>query len=165
MCSPWLIRSFRGRVSDYLLISILFPWFFFFILHLYFLGSPKSLCQGLLLELKLKWCFLSSCYAEHLFTNFSQWSSSWWSIDWDASSDSALHRRSSKNKNIFLSSMQSPTGELSYSTRGQKSNRVLIGKNQHVSTVAFFFGTFRGYSVFLPFLVCETVHNLPSLSL
>lgn len=120
-----------------------------------FLASPKSSCQSLLLELKLKWCLLSSCYVEHLFTN-SQWHSCWWSIDWEASSNSPLHRRSSKN--IFLSSIESPIGELSDSTIGQKSNRILTGKNQHVSTVAFFFGASRGYSVSLSFLVCETVH-------
>ena len=34
-----------------------------------FLASPKSSCQSLLLELKLKWCLLSSCYVEHLFAN------------------------------------------------------------------------------------------------
>lgn len=156
MCSPWLIRSSRGGLSDYLLISVSFPWFSFFILHLCFLASPKSSCQGLLLELKLKWCLLSSCYVEHLFTN-SQWRSCWWSIDWEVSSNSLLHRRSSKN--VFLSSIKSPTGELSDSTIGQKSNRILTGKNQHVSTVAFSFGASRGYSVSLPFLVCETVHT------
>ena len=57
-------------------------------------------------------------------------------------------------KTSFFPSMESPTGELSDSTIGQKSNRVLTGKNQHVSTVAFFFGA----SVSLPFLVFETVH-------
>lgn len=51
--------------------------------------------------------------------------------------------------------MESPTGELSDSTIGQKSNRVLTGKNQHVSPVAFFFGASRGYSVSLPFLVLK----------